>query len=528
MTPRKKQVSRRKFVRKAALGGAALAAGGAAWSLLRKAPGPRYPEAWLGDARLSGGQGPTPDNSAASRAGAAEAPAAAAARPNIVLIIADDLGWGDLSCYGSRAIATPNLDRLAAEGVRCTDFHSCDAVCTPSRAGLLTGRYPARMMLDTPLHPGREPLGRRAMVRLGYLFGKAGLLDLATRRAAEGLHPAEITLAEALRAGGYRTGMVGKWHLGDFGVHPELHPLRQGFDSYLGVPYSNDMSPLPLYRNQGMLEADVRDQATLTGLYTQEAVDFLTWPSDQPFFLYLAHTFPHRPLHASPRFQGSSAGGLYGDVVQELDWSVGQVLEALDSAGLAGNTLVLFTSDNGPWYEGSPGPFRGRKGQSFEGGHRVPFLARAPGRIPPGTLCETPAINLDLFPTCLAAAGRSLPADRTIDGRDITPLLTGAAGEPHHRHLYLYHQGDLEGIRAGEWKYFRSTSHYTWPMPVNKKLGGLANHTTGPLPLLHNLTLDPGEAYNLADRHPEVVAELEAALAAWEAEMKANPLGVVG
>ncbi len=522
----KKRVSRRKFVRRAALGGAALAAGGTAWSLLRRAPGADYPDAWLEGAQPAQGPGPAPEaGGAATREGAS---ATAGPRPNIVLINADDLGWGDLSCYGSRAIATPNLDRLASEGVRFTDFHSCDAVCTPSRAGLLTGRYPVRMMLDTPLHPGREPLGRRAMVRLGYLFGKAGLLDLATRRAADGLHPAELTLAEALRAGGYRTGMVGKWHLGDYSVHPERNPLRHGFGSYLGVPYSNDMHPLPLYRNEVMLEADIRDQGALTRLYTEEALDFLTQPSPQPFFLYFAHTFPHRPLHVAPAFEGSSAGGLYGDVVQELDWSVGRVLEALDQGGLAANTLVIFTSDNGPWYQGSPGPFRGRKGQSFEGGHRVPFLARAPGIIPAGTVCDAPAINLDLFPTCLAAARLGLPTDRAIDGRDITPLLTAAPGESLPRPLYLYHQGELEGIRWGEWKYFRSTSHYTWPMPVNKRLGGLAEHTRGPLPLLHNLVTDPGEAYNLAERHPEVIASLEAAMTAWEAELRANPLGVVG
>ncbi len=492
-------------MKRAALGGLGLASGGLAYSLLRKTPGPEYPPEYLNTVS------PLADF--------------VGDRPNIILINADDLGYGDLSCYGSRAIDTPNIDRLAQEGVRFTDFHTCDAVCTPSRAGLLTGRYPARMMLDTPLHPGNQALGKRAVVQLGYLAGKMGLIDLATRDAADGIHQAEITLAEALKAGGYRTGMVGKWHLGDYTHEPAFNPIHHGFDSYFGVPYSNDMEPFPLYRNEEVLEAAVRDQGALTGLYTKEAVDFIESGKGEPFFLYLAHTFPHRPLFASEEFAGSSAGGLYGDAVQEIDWSVGRILEALEENGLSENTLVFFTSDNGPWYQGSPGPFRGRKGQAFEGGHRVPFVARAPNLIPPGLVCDVPAINLDLFPTCLAASGLALPGDRVIDGLDITSLLRGEAVLSPHEYLYFYHQGELEGVRSGEWKYFRSTSHYTWPMPNNKKLGSLANHTTGPLPLLHNLTTDPGEAYNLAERFPDVVARLDAAMTQWEAELASNPVG---
>jgi uncharacterized sulfatase len=498
-------VTRRKFLRRAGMGGLALAGGGLAWSLLRRPRTPDYPATWLNTV------GPSPDFDGV--------------RPNIILINADDLGYGDLSCYGSRAIETPNIDRLALEGTRFTDFHACDAVCTPSRAGLLTGRYPARMMLDTPLQPGRLPLGKRALLRLGYAAGRLGLLDLATRRGSNGLHEAEITLPEALRVGGYRTGMVGKWHLGDFSWDPGFHPVRHGFDFFYGVPYSNDMEPFPLYRNEELLEPNVPDQGALTGLYTGEALDFVGTSRPEPFFLYFAHTFPHRPLSASDAFAGRSAGGRYGDVVEEIDWSVGRILEALDERGLAGRTVVFFTSDNGPWYQGSPGAFRGRKGQSFEGGHRVPFLARAPGRFPHGSECQTPAVNLDLFPTCLAAAGLTLPTDRLIDGRDLTPLLTGASDESPHEFLYLYHQGELEGIRFGRWKYVRSTSHYTWPMPNNKKLGTLTDHTTGPLPLLFDLASDPGEAYNLAERHPEVVARLDAAMTEWDAKMEANPLG---
>ena len=362
-------------------------------------------------------------------------------------------------------------------------------------------------------------------MRLGYALGRVGLLDLAARHGSRGLHEAEITLAEALRVGGYRTGMVGKWHLGDFSHDDRFNPLRHGFDSFFGVPYSNDMHPFPLYRDEELVDPDVLDQSVLTSLYTMEAIRFIEAAGEEPFFLYFAHTFPHRPLSASEEFAGRSTAGLYGDVVQEVDWSVGRVLEALDSRGLAENTMVFFTSDNGPWYQGSPGHFRGRKGQAFEGGHRVPFLARAPGLIPEGSVCEAPAVNLDLFPTCLAAAGLALPEDRIIDGLDITPLLTGASEQSPHEHLYLYHEGELEGVRSGKWKYFRSTSHYTWPLPVNKRLGGLVNHINGPLPLLHDLSTDPGEAYNLAERFPDVVERLEAAMTAWEDQVDADPLG---
>jgi len=497
--------SRRTFVRRAAVGGAALAGGGLAYAVLKGQTGPDYPDV------ESPGLEPLPGFNGTP--------------PNIILINADDLGFGDLSCYGSPAISTPNIDSLARDGVRFTDFHTCDAVCTPSRAGLLTGRYPVRMGLDTPLHPQGAPLGRKALLQLGYVLGRVGLLDLASHRASHGLHPAEMTMAEALKAGGYRTGMVGKWHLGDFTHDPAFNPVRHGFDSYLGVPYSNDMDPLPLLRDEEMVEPHVQDQAVLTGLYTAEAQAFMTSAAPGPFFLYLAHTFPHRPLAASSEFRGSSEAGLYGDTVREIDWSVGEILATLQALGLTENTLVLFTSDNGPWYQGSPGRYRGRKGQAFEGGHRVPFLARAPGLIPPGSECQALASNLDLFPTCLALAGLAPPADRTTDGADIAGLLTGETEESPHGVLYLYHQGELEGVRAGDWKYLRDTSHYTWPMPANKKLGHLSDHTEGPLPLLHDLATDPGEAYNLADRYPDVVARLEAALATWESELEANRLG---
>lgn len=445
--------------------------------------------------------------------------------PNIIVIMADDLGYGDLGSYDGRVIRTPHIDALAKDGIRFTDFHSSDSVCTPSRAGLLTGRYPARMGLDVPLMPEKMSWTHTFAVALGYLTGKLGLVDLATKGAATGLHQNEITLAEALRVAGYATGMVGKWHLGDFGANPAHNPLEHGFDFYFGVPYSNDMHPLPLYRDREQLLANVDDQSILTRRYTEEALRFIESSQQGPFFLYFAHTFPHRPLFASERFRNRSEGGTFGDTVEEIDWSVGELLAALEQHGIADNTLVVFTSDNGPWYQGSPGSFRGRKGQSYEGGHRVPFLARWPRRIAAATISHEPAINIDLFPTCLALAGLSPPDDRTIDGENILDLLTVRDRPSPHDSLYFYHQGELEGVRTGKWKYLRSINHYVWPLPLNKKAGGTSEHTTGPLPLLFNLELDPGESYDLTAKYPDVAAQLAEQMTRWEAELAANPKG---
>lgn len=445
--------------------------------------------------------------------------------PNIVIIMADDLGYGDLGSYGSRAIRTPHIDALADAGIRLTDFHASDSVCTPSRAGLLTGRYAKRMGLDVPLMPEHMSWSRTLTVAFGYLAGKLGLIDLATEGKATGLHQDEITLAEALRLAGYKTGMVGKWHLGDFASNPKHNPLEHGFDFYFGVPYSNDMHPFPLYRGREQLLSNVADQSILTRRYTEEALRFIESSSDGPFFLYFAHTFPHRPLFASKRFRNRSEAGLFGDAVEEIDWSVGRVLAALEDHDIAQNTLVIFTSDNGPWYQGSPGGLRGRKGQSYEGGHRVPFVARWPGRIPPGRVSETPAMNIDLFPTCLALAGLSLPDDRIIDGRNLLDVLTVAESGPPHEVLYFYHQGRLEGVRSGKWKYFSSLNHYVWPLPLDEKLGGISEHTTGPLPLLFNLELDRDESYDLAGKHSDIAAQLADQMERWETELDANPKG---
>lgn len=451
--------------------------------------------------------------------------ALAANRPNIVVIVADDLGYGDVGAYGSRAITTPQLDRLAVEGIRLTDFHSSDSVCTPSRAGLLTGRYAKRMGLDVPLMPGDMGWREWIITGLGYSLGRVGLMDLATEGGVAGLASDEITIAEALGAAGYATAMVGKWHLGDYVAAPEFDPREHGFDRFLGVPYSNDMKPFPLVSDGRVLEEEIQDQGRLTRLYTEEAVAFIEEERDAPFFLYFAHTFPHRPLFASESFRGRSAGGLYGDVVQELDWSVGEVLAALDRRGIADDTLVVFTSDNGPWYQGSPGGLRGRKGQSFEGGHRVPMLARWPGQIPAGTVSGALTMNIDLFPTVLAFAGVDAPAGRVIDGRDIRPVLTRPGAASPHEHLFFYHQGSIESVRHGRWKFVRELHHYVWPNPLNRVTGFLARQTVGPLPLLFDLDLDPDESYDLSANHPEVVAQLSAAIEAFERSLATNRKG---
>lgn len=453
--------------------------------------------------------------------------------PNFIIFYCDDLGYGDLGCYGSRAIKTPTIDRMAAEGARFTDYYSCNAVCAPSRAGLMTGRYPYRSGIIGNVYPGGEPLSRRfTREASSAVFGNIGVTDLREKDVVAGIPARELLLPEALKAAGYRTGMVGKWHLGDYSHHPAFNPVNNGFDSYLGVPHSNDMNPCPLYRNLEMVEPNLfgQDQSRLTSLYTQEAQRFITEAvgAGAPFFLYFASTFPHQPLWASKDFAGRSEAGKFGDAVEEIDWSVGRLLETLRELGVDDNTLMVFTSDNGPWYEGSPGGLRGRKGQSYEGGFRVPMIARWPGRIAAGRVCAAPVMNLDFHPTFVGLAGGREPEDRIIDGRDIMGLLAGeAAGSPHEA-LFFYHFDRLEGVRSGPWKYFRRLSRYTWPAPLDgielvNRVGG--EHLGDRWPLLYNLELDPAESYNVIDRHPEVVARLEALMAREDEQRKQNPGG---
>jgi arylsulfatase len=399
------------------------------------------------------------------------AAAAAPPPPNVLLIFCDDLGYGDLGAYGGK-IPTPHLDRLASEGVRFTNFYSANPVCSPSRASLLTGRYPTRVGVPRVLFPP-DP---------------------------GGLNEDEQTLAALLKSRGYRTGCVGKWHLG----RPEKYlPTSRGFDSYYGIPYSNDMNPPCILRNT-TVEVERADMNTLSPLYSQEAVKFLRQKSDRPFFLYFPHTFPHIPLGASDRFRGKSAQGLYGDVIQELDWTVGELLKTLRETGAERNTLVLFSSDNGPWYEGSPGILRGRKGMTWEGGVRVPFLARWPGRIPKGRVVDGIASALDVVPTVAKLCGAPMPA-KPVDGIDVWPLLSGAAPSLN-RDVLLYFDGwHLQCARSGPWKLHLARYNNVTYSPAPS--GGRVN-----LPLtrpeLYNLDTDPNESYDVAAQHPDVVARI--------------------
>jgi arylsulfatase len=393
-------------------------------------------------------------------------------KPNIVFILCDDLGYGDLGCYGS-SIRTPNLDRLAADGIRFANFDSADPVCSPSRAALLTGRYPTRVGVPRVLMP----------------------------QDTGGLDPGETTLANVARDQGYRTACFGKWHLG----RPDRYlPTNRGFDRYFGIPYSNDMNPRPLLEGTKVVEQTATLE-TLTRRYTEHAVQFIHESSRSPFFLYLPHTFPHIPLAASERFRGKSSQGLYGDVVEELDWSVGEVLQELKRNAEDNDTLVLFSSDNGPWYQGSPGRLRGRKATTYEGGVREPFIARWPGKIPAGQVSEAVTSMLDVFPTVTRLIGGRLPS-KPLDGIDIWPILSGARKSIDREALLYFDNWDLQCARWNNWKLHvarHNSSTYS-----AEPAGGRRNFIL-PRPELYNLALDPAESYDVAPGHPEIVAEIQ-------------------
>jgi uncharacterized sulfatase len=464
-------------------------------------------------------------------------------RPNLIVILADDLGYGDLGVQGSRAIRTPHMDRLAAEGMRFTHFYASAPVCSPSRAGLLTGRYPLRSGITTALQAADDSLLRRLSYRAGAVFAKLGAVDLAGGgNAVEGLPTSELTVAEVLLLAGYRTMAIGKWHLGDFTGLPEYHPSNHGFERFVGFNMSNDDWPVAFWRDRTEVVSDIGlDQAHYTALFTEEAVRFIEAPRDGPFFLYLAHKDPHQPFFPSESFAGRSPAGPYGDAVSELDWSVGEVIAALRRADLEQDTLVVLTSDNGPWYEGSPGGLRGRKGQSYEGGFRVPFVAWWPGRIREGAVSDVPAMNIDLFPTFLSLAGLSLPSDRVVDGVDLWPALMERRSGLEERPLFFFHEYDVEAVRVGPWKYIDRNSHYVWPAPLDKpdtpggrlltgrdyRPPGSAESvpTLGTWPLLYQLERDPEEAYNVAELHPSRTRELRERLDAWRTAFRENPRG---
>ncbi len=405
--------------------------------------------------------------------------AADAPKPNFVIINIDDLGYADIGPYGSTLNRTPHLDRMAKEGRKLTSFYGAP-VCSPSRAALMTGCYPKRVL---PIPHVLFPAG------------------------ATGLSPAEVTVAEALKAQGYATGMVGKWHLGD---QPKFLPTRQGFDSWFGLPYSNDMGPagdgvksnfgqahprkeqgqppLPLMRNETVVQRVLaKDQETLVARYTEEAVGFIKANKERAFFLYLAHNAVHWPLYPGEKFRGKSKNGLFGDWVEEMDWSVGEVLETLRTLGLAEKTLVLFVSDNGGTHYSVNKPFRGFKGSTWEGGMREPAIAWWPGKIPAGTASDAICAMFDVLPTFVALSGGAAPTDRKLDGKNLWPILSGEAGHAPPHDSFLYFKGLLiEAVRDEKWKLHLAKGE------------------------LFDLKTDPGESTNIAAANPEVVAKLRA------------------
>ncbi|ALO46873.1 sulfatase family protein [Pseudohongiella spirulinae] len=391
--------------------------------------------------------------------------------PNFIVIMADDLGYGDIGVFGASLIDTPNLDRMSNEGIRLESFYASANTCTPSRGGLLTGRYPIRLDLVS---------------------------DVARPTNDIGLSPSEITIGGALQALGYRTALIGKWHLGH---QPERSPLHNGFDRFYGLLHSNDMHPLELYDNTQVIEDPV-NQSTLTERYTTEAIRFIEENQQHPFFLYLPHTMPHTPLFVSERFEGQSQAGLYGDVVETLDWSTGEILNTLERLGLDDNTMVIFTSDNGPWFEGSAGSLRDRKGVAWDGGLRVPFIARWPSVIPPGQVSDEPTMNIDLFPTLLALAGGELPDDRVIDGKNIMPVLRDGARSPHEA-LFMFQNDRIAGVRSGQWKLVVESNYLSVVTRFDHP-----DSYYGPTGLLFDLQRDPSETYSYAREYPDVVARL--------------------
>ncbi|MEO0454586.1 MAG: sulfatase [Verrucomicrobiota bacterium] len=450
-------------------------------------------------------------------------------QPNFIIIFMDDLGYGDVNRFvPTPGYQTPELDRMVDEGMKFTDFHAAHTVCSPSRAALLTGRYPQRTTVNGVLFP----------------------------RSKKGLPQSEVTIAEVLKENGYRTAMVGKWHLGHL---PKYLPTEQGFESYYGIPYSNDMAQdgsMPLAEDvqffeqmteenyleyQPTAEADIKslyqkykdkvpllvdkeviewpvDQSTITKRYTEKAIEFITEAQDTPFFLYYAHTMPHTPLFASESFQGKTERGLYGDVIEEIDWSVGQIMKTLKELNLDEKTLVVFTSDNGPWlikgdHGGSAGPLRDGKGSTFEGGQRVPGIFWWPGTIPAGKTTTFNATTLDLMPTLASFAGTEAPQDREIDGIDISAVLKGRGTEATSRDYFVYAGG--KAIRIGDWKYRHDTQFGKWEAK-DKKLGKKENPR---VEQLFHLVDDLGEQNNVIEENPEKAAELKARLQAFLKEL---------
>lgn len=444
---------------------------------------------------------------------------ARAAQPNFVLIFADDQGYGDLSCFGSKTIRTPNIDRLADEGRKFTSFMVASPVCTPSRAALLTGCYPKRVgMHQHVLFPS----------------------------STKGLNPDEHTIADHLKSQGYATACFGKWHLGH---HPEVLPTSNGFETYFGIPYSNDMNhpdnkgkpkggwegmdilwkdpestltkwKTPLFEDEKIVELPV-DQRTVTRRYTQKAIDFVKTHQDEPFFVYLPHSMPHIPLYVPDEVRDPDPKNAYTNVIEHIDAEVGRLLRVLDNLKLAENTYVIYTTDNGPWLQfrhhgGSAGPLRDGKGTTFEGGQRVPCVMRGPG-IPAGTVCDELTGTIDVLPTIAAITGKPLPMGNSIDGMNVSGLWMGSAkNSPRQEFVYYTSRGDLEGIRQGNWKLLVKkprAPRNRRQIPASQKL---------PQTFLFNLSEDIAEQNNLAEKHPETVNKLQTRMKELDAEITAN------
>lgn len=426
----------------------------------------------------------------------------ASGRPNVIIILADDLGYGDVGSYGNMAFTTPNLDGMAAEGVRFTDFYVPVPYCAPSRATLLTGRYP---------------------FRTGVVFNPSpdsGVNDV-------GIPSQELTLGEAFQQAGYATSCIGKWHLGH---KPEFYPRQNGFDEYYGILYSNDMRPVQLIENEMVVEYPVV-QATLTQRYTQRALDFVERNKNQSFFLYLAHAMPHKPLAASEKFYKTSPSGLYGDVIAELDWSVGEILGKLRELDMEERTLVIFTSDNGPWYGGSTGGLRGMKSRTWDGGIRVPMIARWPGKIPAGLVSHEAAGIVDIFPTVTRLADVDTSASKPLDGVNIWPWMVSRPDGSPHDALVAMQGPDLAIVRSGKWKlHVRSPGEIPergedWIDPRGpdgvtilapfeqahpRDYPGVLGGAPPKAMMLFDLQADPAEQDNVSLQHPEIVDQLKA------------------